>query len=188
VSFKRYLIGISYQQTSHAYPSGGESYTVAKENLGQRAGLIAAAALVYATSLSRNVHAIHIEVDAKATPKLEREWDRWDIGYELEILSSPYRSIVRPLVDYVLHLQAETPGALVTVVTPELVPRHWWEYLLHNKTALYIRTAFLFKPNVVVVAVPYLVGHEYEHEERGPRWTAEASVTTGEVPAAKEPD
>ncbi len=146
-----------------------------------------AAALVYATSLSRNVHAIHIEVDSKATPKLEREWDRWDIGYELEILSSPYRSIVRPLVEYVLHLQAETPGALVTVVTPELVPRHWWEYLLHNKTALYIRTAFLFKPNVVVVAVPYLVGHEYEHEERGPRWTAESSVITGEVPAAKEP-
>ena len=42
------------------------------------------------------------------------------------------------------------------------------------------------KPNVVVVAVPYLVGHEYEHEERGPRWTAESSVITGEVPAAKK--
>jgi amino acid transporter len=147
-----------------------------------------AAALVYATTLSRNVRAIHIEVDAKATPKLEREWDRWDIGYELEVLSSPYRSIVRPLMDYVLNIQTETPGALVTVVTPELVPRHWWEYLLHNKTALYIRTAFLFKPNVVVVAVPYLLGHDYEHEERGPRWTAEASVITGEVTAARRDD
>jgi amino acid transporter len=143
-----------------------------------------AAALVYATTLSRNVRAIHIEVDPKATPKMEREWDRWDIGYELEILSSPYRSIVRPLVEYVTRLQEETPGALVTVVTPELVPRHWWEHLLHNKTALYIRTAFLFRPNVVVVAVPYLVGHDYEHEERGPRWTAEASVITGEIAAA----
>jgi hypothetical protein len=139
-----------------------------------------AAALVYATSLSRNVRAIHIEVDPKDTPKVEREWDRWDIGYELEILPSPYRSIVRPLVDYVMHLQEESPGALITVVTPELVPRRWWEYLLHNKTALYIRTAFVFKPNVVVVAVPYLVGHDYEHEERGPRWTAVASVITGE--------
>jgi len=144
-----------------------------------------AAALVYATSLSRNVRAIHIEVDPKDTPKVEREWDRWDIGYELEILPSPYRSIVRPLVNYVLHLQDETPGALITVVTPELVPRHWWEYLLHNKTALYIRTAFVFKPNVVVVAVPYLLGHDYEHEERGPRWTAEASVITGEMTAAR---
>jgi amino acid transporter len=146
-----------------------------------------AAALVYATTVSRNLRAVHVEVDAKATPKIEREWDRWDIGYELEILSSPYRSIVRPLVDYVTALQEETPGALVTVVTPELVPKHWWEYLLHNKTALYIRTAFLFKPNVVVVAVPYLVGHDYEHAERGPRWTAEASVITGEVAAAARP-
>ena len=145
-----------------------------------------AAALVYATSLSRNVRAIHIEVDPKDTPKVEREWDRWDIGYELEVLPSPYRSIVRPLVDYVTHLQDESPGALVTVVTPELVPRHWWEYLLHNKTALYIRTAFVFKPNVVVVAVPYLLGHDYEHEERGPRWTAEASVITGESAAVRQ--
>ncbi|MFI5231636.1 MAG: APC family permease [Gemmatimonadales bacterium] len=144
-----------------------------------------AAALVYATSLSRNVRAIHIEVDPKDTPRVEREWDRWDIGYELEILSSPYRSIVRPLVEYVLQLQDERPGALITVVTPELVPRHWWEYLLHNKTALYIRTAFVFKPNVVVVAVPYLLGHDYEHEERGPRWTAEASVITGESAAMR---
>ncbi len=129
-----------------------------------------AAALVYATTLSRHVRAIHVEVDPAATPKIEREWDRWDIGYELEVLASPYRSVLRPIVDYVTRLQDETPGELVTVVTPEMVPRHWWEYLLHNRTALYIRTAFLFKPNVVVVAVPYLVGHDYEHEDSGPRW------------------
>jgi hypothetical protein len=71
------------------------------------------------------------------------------------------------------------------VVTPALVPRHGWENVVHNKTAPYLPTAFLFKPNVVVVAVPYRVGHDYEHEERGPRWTAEASVITGEVTAVK---
>jgi hypothetical protein len=49
----------------------------------------------------------------------------------------------------------------VTVVVPEIVPERWWEHLLHNKTALFIRTAFLFKPNVVVTAVPYLVGRAY---------------------------
>jgi amino acid transporter len=145
----------------------------------------AAAALVYATALSRDVRPVHIEVDPKQTPTVEKEWDRWDIGFELEILRSPYRSIVRPLVDFVTKIQKETPGTLVTVVTPELVPRHWWEHLLHNKMALYIRTAFLFKPNVVVVAVPYLVGHEYEHEEKGPRWTAESGVITGEIAVIK---
>ena len=141
----------------------------------------AAAALVYATTLSKNVRVVYVEVDPRQTPKVEHEWDRWDIGFELEILKSPYRSIVRPLVDFVTSIQDQQPGALVTVVTPELVPRRWWEHLLHNKTALLIRTAFLFKPNVVVVAVPYLVGHEYEHEEKGPRWVADATLVTGEI-------
>ena len=72
------------------------------------------------------------------------------------------------------------------MVTPEIVPRHWWEHLLHNKTAWYIRTAFTFKPNVVVVAVPYLVGHGYEHLERGPRWVADSVLMSGEVPAVKK--
>jgi len=38
------------------------------------------------------------------------------------------------------------------------VPQRWWEHLLHNKTALYIRSTFMFRPNVVVTAVPYHVG------------------------------
>jgi hypothetical protein len=46
-------------------------------------------------------------------------------------------------------------------VVPEVVPRRWWEHLLHNKTALYIRTAFLFRPNVIVIAVPFLIGRSY---------------------------
>jgi len=64
-------------------------------------------------------------------------------------------------VDYVENLRMVSPGELVTVVVPEVVPRRWWEHFLHNKTALYIRTAFLFKANVVVTSVPYLLGHSY---------------------------
>ncbi len=148
----------------------------------------AAAALVYATSVGKDVRVVHVEIDPTDTPKLEREWDRWDIGYELEILHSPYRSVVRPLVDYVTALQAETPGTLVTVVTPEIVLVRWWEHLLHNKTALYIRTALLFKPHVVVVAVPYIVGHDYEQEEKGPRWVADRAMLTGEMVAVRNAD
>ena len=144
-----------------------------------------AAALVYATALSRDVRPVHVEIEPAHTSRLQAEWDRWDIGYELEILTSPYRSMVRPLVEFVTTLHAAVPGSLVTVVTPELVPRHWWEHLLHNKSALYIRTAFLFKPNVVVVAVPYLLGHDYAHEVKGPRWVPDSVMLSGEVKAAR---
>jgi amino acid transporter len=128
-------------------------------------------ALVYATTISDEVVAVYIEVDPRDTARIEQEWDAWDIGVPLVVVPSPYRSILKPLVEYVESLRMITAGELVTIVVPEVVPRRWWEHLLHNKTALYIRTAFLFKPNVVVTAIPYLVGHSYrisewmEHDE-----------------------
>ena len=122
-------------------------------------------ALVYATTISDEVVAVYIEVDSRDTARMQEEWDAWDIGVPLVVVPSPYRSILKPLVEFVENLRMVTPGELVTIVVPEIVPRRWWEHLLHNKTALYIRTAFLFKPNVVVTAIPYLVGHAYRLRE-----------------------
>ena len=124
-----------------------------------------AGALVYATTISDEVEAVYVENEIQATHRLEKEWDDWDIGVPLVVLASPYRSVLRPLVDHVESLRMLSPGELVTVVVPEVVPKRWWEHLLHNKTALYIRTAFMFKPNVVVTAVPCLLGHAYRLRE-----------------------
>src|SRR4051812_39335905 len=58
------LVGLSYRQTVFAYPNGGGSYTVARENLGVMPGLVAAAALLtdyiltVAVSISGGVAAI----------------------------------------------------------------------------------------------------------------------------------
>ncbi len=54
-----WIIVISYRQTIRAYPNGGGSYIVAKENLGSRAGLVAAAALLtdYVLTVSVSVAA-----------------------------------------------------------------------------------------------------------------------------------
>jgi hypothetical protein len=120
-----------------------------------------AAAIVYATTISDEVVAAYIEVDQRVTAKMKSDWEAWDIGVPLVVIPSPYRSVLRPLVDYVESLRMVMPGELVTVVVPEIVPKRWWEHLLHNKTAFYIRTAFLFKPNVVVTSVPFLLGHAY---------------------------
>ncbi len=118
-----------------------------------------AGALVYATTISEDVRAAYVEVDPEVAVSLRHQWSEWDIGVDLQILPSPYRSIIRPLVEYVSELTEGGEADLVTVIVPEIVPRKWWEHLLHNKTALYIRTAFLFKSNVVVTAVPYRLGH-----------------------------
>lgn len=118
-----------------------------------------AGALVYATTISEDVRAVYIAVDDGPTAEFEAAWEAWDIGVPLVVIPSPFRSVLRPIVDYVEGLSTRGETDLVTIVVPEIVPRHWWEHLLHNKTALFIRTAFMFRPHVVVTAVPYLVGH-----------------------------
>ena len=142
-----------------------------------------AGALVYATTISDEVEAVYVENEIQATHQLEEEWDAWDIGVPLVVLASPYRSVLRPLVDHVENLRMLSPGELVTVVVPEVVPKRWWEHLLHNKTALYIRTAFMFKPNVVVTAVPCLLGHAYRLRE----WMEhDANLDAASVPRASD--
>jgi amino acid transporter len=117
-----------------------------------------AGALVYATAISEDVRAVYVEVDGESTAQLTSRWNEWDIGIDLKVLPSPYRSVLRPLVEYVRDLSQRGEADLVTVIVPEIVPHKWWEHLLHNKSALYIKTAFLFKPGVVVTAVPYRLG------------------------------
>src|SRR5690242_21759987 len=51
------ILYISYRQTIRAYPTNGGAYTVAKENLGKNASLLAAAALTITTSsMSRSAY------------------------------------------------------------------------------------------------------------------------------------
>lgn len=116
-------------------------------------------ALVYATTISEDVRAVYVEESPAKSERLKAAWREWDVGVGLTVLPSPYRSVIRPTVEYVNRLICGGEADLVTVVVAEVVPRKWWEHLLHNKTALFVKTAFLFRSNVVVTSVPYLLGH-----------------------------
>ena len=76
---------------------------------------------------------------------------------ELVTVSSTYRTIISPLMDYILHLEAENPGRKVAVLLPELVVRHWWENLLHNQRVQLLKFLLLVKGNqrIVVVNIPW---------------------------------
>jgi len=71
------------------------------------------------------------------------------------VIASPYRSLVGPLVRYIDRRLKLHPGKLVTAVLPEFVPAKWWHHLLHNQTSLMLKGSLLFKPNVIVISVPY---------------------------------
>ena len=73
------------------------------------------------------------------------------------MLTSPYRSLLRPFLDYLDEIQSRSDDQVVTIVLPEFLPRRWWQHALHNQTALLIKGALLFRKNTVVADVPYLL-------------------------------
>jgi amino acid transporter len=112
-------------------------------------------AIQYARTLSPDVRAVYVETDPATTKKIRVEWERWGEGVPLVVRRSPYRSLMEPLLDYVEEIGGERPDDFVTVVLPEFVPSRWWHHLLHNQRALLIKGALLFKPNTIVISVPY---------------------------------
>ena len=112
-------------------------------------------AVDYARTLSSDVRAVYIDVDAAATTQIRKDWERWGRDVPLVVLPSPFRSLMEPLLEYIEHLEAEHPADYVTVVLPEFVPARWWHHLFHNQRALLIKGALLFKPNTIVTSVPF---------------------------------
>src|SRR2546421_1416180 len=114
------------------------------------------AALQYAKSIApHHVTAVYVNLDDEATRRLREKWDQWGSGVNLVVVASPYRSLARPLFNYVDRVRRVSPNILITIVLPEFVPAKWWQNLLHNQNTLFLKGALLFKKGVVVANVPY---------------------------------
>jgi amino acid transporter len=120
----------------------------------------AAAALEYASAIADDVRALCVEIEPGSAERVRAQWAEWEMSVPLTVVASPYRSAVRPLVDYVAELTRCGEAHVVTVVVPDVVSRGWWAWLLHGRLALWIQAVFLRTPNVVVTRVPYVLGAE----------------------------
>ena len=124
-------------------------------------------ALSYARATRPSIlEALTVDVDPEETKALQAEWDRRDIPVPLKALDSPYREITRPVVDYVKSIRSGNPRDLVVVYIPQYVVGHWWEQVLHNQSALRLRTRLLFTPGVMVSSVPWQLASSQGAEER----------------------
>jgi hypothetical protein len=72
----------------------------------------------------------------------------------LTIVESPYRSLTRPLLQYLSELKRHERAETVTVVLPEYVPDSIWQHLLHGQAAQFLKLSLLFTPGFVVTSVP----------------------------------
>lgn len=124
-------------------------------------------ALAYARAARPSVlEAVTVVTDPEETAALQREWDARDIPVPLLALDSPYREITRPIVDHVKGIRRDSPRDLVVVYVPEYVVGHWWEQLLHNQSALRLKTRLHYMSGVVVASVPWQLHSSEGMDER----------------------
>jgi len=109
----------------------------------------------YARTVSENVTALHVSDDAAEAEKIRQHWEEVIPEVPIVIIESPFRSFIAPILAYVDALDRSYPGETVTVILPELVPKHFWQGILHNQSAIPLKRALLTRPNTVVVGIPY---------------------------------
>jgi amino acid transporter len=112
-------------------------------------------AIAFANSISTSATAVHVTNDPVEAEEMRRRWPEWAGKTELVVVESPYRALMGPLLRYMDALQAQAPDRPIMVVLSEVVPRHWWENLLHNQTSLRLKLRLFGRKNTIVADVPY---------------------------------
>ncbi|WP_160036120.1 APC family permease [Paenibacillus sp. An7] len=108
--------------------------------------------LSYAKSLTDNVVAVYVGFDDDSIHKMEEKWEVWNPGVRLITLKSSYRSIVKPLIKFIDTVEwKKNETDHITILIPQFITKHWWQYVLHNQTSLLLR-AYLFRHRDVVIS------------------------------------
>jgi amino acid transporter len=118
-------------------------------------------AVNYARSISERITAVYIEVEPGSGEKICTKWESWFPDIPLVVEPSPYRSIVKPLLDFLDRVDRENnDGQLAAVLLPEIIPARTWHAFLHNQGAWLIKTALLYRRRHLgyqrlIIDVPY---------------------------------
>lgn len=136
-------------------------------------GLEAARALAEGRKNSM-LRALHIEIDPDKTKRLKSKFEQFVEPYlgryiQLDIIPSPYRWLIEPVVDYINQIDRERHGDRIIVVVPEFETGDWFSHLLHNQTAARLRAALFNRPNITILSHrffmrPPAAAHAVKHE------------------------
>jgi hypothetical protein len=133
----------------------------------QEWGKIAQRALQFALTLSSDIRAIHVATDDE-TNALRDQWGTVVVAPlqkagrtppQLIALPSPYRLVLKPILEYVLQLEKDLPDRQFAVIVPELVEKHWYHYPLHNQRAELLKAFLLVhgSQRIVLINVPWYI-------------------------------
>jgi len=78
---------------------------------------------------------------------------------KLDLVRTPYREFITPLLAHIDKIMARYPGRLVAVIIPEIVEKHWWYSLLHSRRASRLRSALRARQDVhvIVIDLPWFI-------------------------------
>ncbi|HEU5139703.1 MAG TPA: APC family permease [Bacillales bacterium] len=112
--------------------------------------------IAYAKTINGEAIAFYVGFDEESVDRMEETWEKWNPNVRLVATVSRYRSVIRPLLRFIDHIEDEhNDKRQITVLVPEFMPHRWWHKVLHNQTALMIRMILLFRKDVVVSTVPF---------------------------------
>lgn len=115
-------------------------------------------ALDYAIAARHDsLEAVHVSLDEEATKQLKKDWVKQNVHVKLRILSSPYRDLSYPLIQYIKQRREEHGSEVITVYLPQFIVGHWWEGVLHNHKARRISQKLLLVHGVTISLVPWLL-------------------------------
>ncbi len=115
-------------------------------------------ALRYARTLSDDITAVHVSIDDEETAKIQEKWEIWGDGLRLQILESPYRLFIEPLLEYIDDIYAQRqPHEILSIVVPHFVANEPLAGVLHANTAETLRKVLLGRKDIVITEVPYQV-------------------------------
>ncbi len=122
-------------------------------------------ALRFAWGLSSQIRVLHVEC-GEETESLCMNWERLVENPakaanlpvpQLVLLKSPFRFIVKPIVEYALTVEKENTETHVAVILPELIQKRWYYMLLHNHRTSVLKALLYFEggQRITVINVPW---------------------------------
>lgn len=128
-------------------------------------GKVAQRALEFALTLSHDIRALHVATEDE-TNALRDEWHKMVEtpvhkagGHPPKLINlpSPYRLVIKPILEYVVGVEKEHPGRQIAIIIPELIEKHWYHYPLHNQRAEIMKAFLLYhgSKDIVLINVPW---------------------------------
>jgi hypothetical protein len=113
--------------------------------------LLAERALQAAMRLGGELVPVAVDIDPTETQRLVEQWKQWDPGVDLQVLPSPNRTVVPPVLALVRSQLQQ--GRHVTVLLGQVEPNRRRYRILHNQRGLILAAALRLRTDAIVATL-----------------------------------